>query len=173
MLSSTTLPHTYPAKMPPIFLKHRKHLWDKRRLGRTRSCSQVSSIWNKSEAKDTDTLVLFLPLCLPFSRPNIYKLQPSMTSLSLNFNFRFHLLICVLRYTYRCYGEKKMNIFRHWACNFFWLSILYCHIAKHKRTQSYIHKYPFSPKLPFHPGCHRILSRVPCAIQQVFICYSF
>ena len=23
----------------------------------------------------------------------------------------------------------------------------------------------FSPKIPFHPGCHIALSRVPCAIQ--------
>ena len=33
--------------------------------------------------------------------------------------------------------------------------------------------YPFSPKLPSHPGCHRILSRAPCAIQQVLVGYPF
>ena len=27
------------------------------------------------------------------------------------------------------------------------------------------HMYPFFPKLPSHPGYHRTLSRVPCAIQ--------
>ena len=32
-------------------------------------------------------------------------------------------------------------------------------------TQPYINMYPFSPKLPSHPGCHITLSRVPCAIQ--------
>ena len=28
---------------------------------------------------------------------------------------------------------------------------------------------PLSPKLPSHPGCHRTLNRVPCAIQQVLV----
>ena len=32
-------------------------------------------------------------------------------------------------------------------------------------TQSYIYMYPISLKLPFHPGHHIILNRVPCAIQ--------
>ena len=32
-------------------------------------------------------------------------------------------------------------------------------------TQSHIYMYPFSPKLPSHPGCHVTLSRVPCAVQ--------
>jgi len=29
---------------------------------------------------------------------------------------------------------------------------------------TYIYIYPFSLKLPYHPGCHIALSRVPCAI---------
>ena len=33
-----------------------------------------------------------------------------------------------------------------------------------KETQLYIYMYPFSFKLPFHPGCHISLSRVPCAL---------
>ena len=28
-----------------------------------------------------------------------------------------------------------------------------------------MYKYPFSPKFPYHPGCHITLSRVPCALQ--------
>ena len=36
-----------------------------------------------------------------------------------------------------------------------------------KGTQPYIHMYPFSPKLPSHPGCHMTLSRIPRAIQWV------
>ena len=32
-------------------------------------------------------------------------------------------------------------------------------------TQPYIYMYPFPPKLPSQPGCHTILSRVPCALQ--------
>ena len=36
-----------------------------------------------------------------------------------------------------------------------------------KGTQPSMYTYPFSPKLPSHPGCHTILSRVPCAVQQV------
>ena len=42
-----------------------------------------------------------------------------------------------------------------------------------KGTQSYIYMYPFSPKLPTHLGCHITLSRVPCALQQVLVCYPF
>ena len=30
-----------------------------------------------------------------------------------------------------------------------------------KDTQPHIYMYPFSPKWPFHPGCHIVLSRVP------------
>ena len=36
-----------------------------------------------------------------------------------------------------------------------------------KGTESYLHMYPFSPKLPSHTGCHKTLSRVPLAIQWI------
>ena len=42
-----------------------------------------------------------------------------------------------------------------------------------KGTQPYIYMYPFSPKLPSHPGCCITLSRVPCAVQQVLVGYTF
>ena len=42
-----------------------------------------------------------------------------------------------------------------------------------KWTPSNISMYPFSPQLPSHPGCHITLSRVPRAIQQVLVDYSF
>ena len=38
-----------------------------------------------------------------------------------------------------------------------------------KWTQPFTYMYPFSPKLPSHPGCHITLSRVPCAIQKVLL----
>ena len=34
-------------------------------------------------------------------------------------------------------------------------------------TQPHIDIYPFSPKLPSHPGCHITLSRVPC--ERLFL----
>jgi len=34
-------------------------------------------------------------------------------------------------------------------------------------TQPHVYMYPFSPKLPSHPGRHVTSSRVPCAVQQV------
>ena len=37
-----------------------------------------------------------------------------------------------------------------------------------KGTQLYIYVHPFCSKLPSCSGCHIILSRVPCAIQQIF-----
>ena len=40
-------------------------------------------------------------------------------------------------------------------------------------TQPCMCMYPFSPKLPFHPGCHITLSRVPCTIQEVPIGYPY
>ena len=39
----------------------------------------------------------------------------------------------------------------------------------HKGTQPYIHMYPFSPKLPSHPGCHITLSRVLCAVRRPLV----
>lgn len=32
--------------------------------------------------------------------------------------------------------------------------------VNNKGTQLYVHMYPFSPKLPSHPGCHMTLSRI-------------
>ena len=40
-------------------------------------------------------------------------------------------------------------------------------------TQPYTYIYPFSPKLPSHPGCHITFSRVPCAILQVERIYQY
>ena len=42
-----------------------------------------------------------------------------------------------------------------------------------KETQSNISMYLFSAKLPSHPGCYITLSRVPRAIGQVLVDYSF
>ena len=42
-----------------------------------------------------------------------------------------------------------------------------------KGTQPYIYVYPFFTKLFYHPGCHIMLSKVPCAIQQVLVGYPF
>ena len=39
--------------------------------------------------------------------------------------------------------------------------------------QVYLSTYPLSPRLPSHPGCHITLSRVPCAIREVLVGYSF
>ena len=35
-------------------------------------------------------------------------------------------------------------------------------------TQPYIYVYPFSPRLPSHPGCHITWSRVPCVLVVHF-----
>ena len=45
------------------------------------------------------------------------------------------------------------------------LTMLWQFQVGNKGTQPYIYMYPFSPKLPSHPGCHITLSRVPCALQ--------
>ena len=46
-----------------------------------------------------------------------------------------------------------------------WLTTLQWFQGDSEGTQPYIYMYPFSPKLPFHQGCHITLSRVPCGIQ--------
>ena len=37
--------------------------------------------------------------------------------------------------------------------------------GEHKGTQPYVCQYPFSPKIPSHPGCRITLGRVPCAVH--------
>ena len=45
--------------------------------------------------------------------------------------------------------------------------------AYNKVIQSYIHIYPFFFRFFSHIGYYRILSRVPCALQQVLVDYLF
>ena len=45
------------------------------------------------------------------------------------------------------------------------LTMLWWFQVNNEGTQPYIHMCPFFPKLPFHPGCHITLGRVPYAIQ--------
>ena len=52
-----------------------------------------------------------------------------------------------------------------WTCTPCWLTMLWQFQADSKGTQLYVYMYPFSPKLPSHPGCCITLSRVPCATQ--------
>ena len=40
-------------------------------------------------------------------------------------------------------------------------------------TEPRIYMYPLSLELPSHPGRHTTLSRVPPALQQVFVGYPF
>ena len=45
------------------------------------------------------------------------------------------------------------------------------HDGQQRDSVIYIYLYPFSPKLRSHPGCHKILSRVSCAIHTVGPCW--
>ena len=40
-------------------------------------------------------------------------------------------------------------------------------------VQPSISMYPFSPKLPSHPGCHVALSRVPCTVRSILLVIRF
>ena len=53
------------------------------------------------------------------------------------------------------------------------LTMLWQFQVHSKVTQGYIYMYPFSPKLPSHLGCHRALSRVACAVQQMVIHFKY
>ena len=61
--------------------------------------------------------------------------------------------------------------FSHHACSLYFFSFLFCigvePINNVVRVSggAPLYTYPFSPKLPSHPGCHVALSRVSCAIQ--------
>ena len=52
------------------------------------------------------------------------------------------------------------------------LTMLWLFRGHSKGTQPHIYMYPFSPKCPFYPGWHIILSRVPCAIKYCHFQYS-
>ena len=60
----------------------------------------------------------------------------------------------------------KLQTF-YFVLGYSWLTMSWSFRVNSKGTQSYIHLYPFSPKTSPHPGWHRTLSRVPCAIQLV------
>ena len=45
-----------------------------------------------------------------------------------------------------------------------WLTMLWYFQVNSEGPQPYMYRYPFSTKLPSHPGCQIQLSRVPCAI---------
>ena len=41
--------------------------------------------------------------------------------------------------------------------------------GRHQRDSAiHVYMYPFSPKLPSHPGCHITLNRDPCASILLF-----
>ena len=46
------------------------------------------------------------------------------------------------------------------------LATLRCFQVNEEETQPHIHMHPFFPKLPFHPGRHATLSRVPRAAPE-------
>ena len=52
-------------------------------------------------------------------------------------------------------------------------TILCQFLLYNKVNQLYVYIYPFFLGFPSHLGHHRVLSRVPCAIQQVLISYLF
>ena len=53
----------------------------------------------------------------------------------------------------------------HFVLGYSQLTMLWKFQMSSKGTQPYIYMYPFSPKLPFYPGCQIPLSRVPRAVQ--------
>ena len=53
------------------------------------------------------------------------------------------------------------------------LAMLRWFLVDSKRTQPYLYMYPFSPKLPSHPGCHTILSRVHVQYSRSLLVIHF
>ena len=77
------------------------------------------------------------------SKSNSKDIRDSRTSIFLSFIFLIFYFILEYR----------------------WLTMLWQLQASSKRTKAHIHMYPFSLKLPSHPGCHIRLSSVPYVIQ--------
>ena len=96
----------------------------------------------------------------PWLLPSLPSL-PSPPSLSAHV-FIFFFLLEHLSFMYLFILTPKAA---NWQC---------CDsFRRSKGTQSYMHVYPFSPKLPSHPSWHVIVSRVPYSLQQFLASYPF
>ena len=73
-------------------------------------------------------------------------------------------MLCNVNFTLTVYILSLHILFLHFVWGYSWLTILWQFQVARKGTQPYM--YLFSPKLPSHPGCHVMLSRVPCALQR-------
>ena len=73
-----------------------------------------------------------------------------------------------------CYLSGSPLLFKtfYFTLEYTWLTMLHQLQVDSKRTQPYTYTYPFSPKLPSHPGCHMTLSRVPYAVGSVQFSHS-
>ena len=65
---------------------------------------------------------------------------------------------------YSPWGRKESGTTQWLNSNSTWLMLWYFQVDI-EGSQAYIYTYPFSSKLPSHPGWHITLSKVPCAIQ--------
>ena len=110
--------------------------------------------------------------CVPFIRlrkfPFILSLQNTFIKMISHWilSNTFYLFIVIIWFV-TCKSQYNKS---HWLKkNYFllgysWLAVLWYFQVNSQGTQPYTYMYPFSPKLPSHPGCHITLSRVPCAI---------
>ena len=53
------------------------------------------------------------------------------------------------------------------------LTMLQSFQANSKGTQPYIYMYPFSPKLPSHPGFHKAMSRLHVLYRRTLLAVRF
>ena len=111
--------------------------------------------------------------CVPFIRlrkfPFILSLQNTFIKMISHWilSNTFYLFIVIIWFV-TCKSQYNKS---HWLKkNYFllgysWLAVLWYFQVNSQGTQPYTYMYPFSPKLPSHPGCRITLSRVPYAIQ--------
>ena len=63
------------------------------------------------------------------------------------------------------WGRKELDTTERLIWSDCWLTMFWWFQVDSKGDLPYM--YPFSSKLPSHPGCHITLSRVPCALHRL------
>ena len=83
-----------------------------------------------------------------------------------------YVCVCVFVYTPHIFFKTLKKPF-YFILELIQLTMLWYFQVCSEATQPYIFMRSFSPRLPSHPDCHIILSKVPCAMQSVLVSYQF
>ena len=138
--------------------------------------SKASSSWQRYRCFNTTHFLSLCPICEGVSSQSLIRSFNFLVWSALMFpsvyNMRFEIgkqgqLQFSCNDCYPCcnyiYIYIYINLFVILKYN--WLKMLWQFQMGSKGIKLYIYLYLFFPKVPSYPGCHIILSRVPCAKQ--------